>query len=352
MPLFHRPFANHSCAALHPNLIANAQLFLSLAIGESTRQSYSSGVKSYFKFIDTMKISPAFPASIETLCLWISCLAAPPRQLKIGTCKVYLSAIINQHVERGFSNPLENAPPMLQRIFTGIKRWAAHHQQDSNSKHKLPITTSMLRRMAPLLDYSKRGDALVLAMMWVATTAMLRISEFTTDDKDDDRLLCINQLSFVKEDNSITDALSICHFTTCKIKHAILHLKQSKTDPFRKGMDIIVAASETIHALRVYLSHSTHQQLNPRSPLFSSASGQPVRRHWFMRQITTLLAATGYETSQYSSHSFRKGGAVSLQRSGVEDSIIRNLGRWRSDAFHVYLRDPVEETIIDAATRI
>ena len=102
----------------------------------------------------------------------------------------------------------------------------------------------------------------------------------------------------------------------------------------------------------VSITHGKHQQLKPTSPLFSSACGQPVGRHWFMRQISTLLAATGYETSQYSSHSFRKGGAVSLQRSGVEDSVIRNLGRWRSDAFYLYLRDPVEETIINAAAQI
>lgn len=352
MPLVHRPFSNHSCAASHPNLIANAQLFLSLAIGDSTRQSYSSGVKSYLKFIDATGISPAFPASIETLCLWISFLAAPPRQLKLGTCKVYLSAIINQHIERGFSSPLDNAPPMLQRILIGIKRWSAHNEQDIQIKRKLPITTSMLRAMSPLLDRSKRGDALVLAMMWVATTAMLRISEFTTDNKNNDRLLCMNQLSFITHDNKITDALNLHHGATDNIKHAILHLKQSKTDPFRKGMNIIIAATETIRALSTYISHCTRQRLNPHSPLFSSSTGQPVGRYWFMKQVSTLLTATGYDTSQYTSHSFRKGGAVSLQHSGVEDSIIRSLGRWKSDAYHLYLRDPVQETIINAATRI
>ena len=142
MPAKHRPFASHPAATQHPHIIENAQILLGMAIGESTRQSYSSGVNSYIKFVDSIAISPAFPASIETLCLWISSLAMAPNYLKLGTCKVYLTAVINQHIERGFNSPLENAPPMLDRLFAGIKRLSAYTDDINNSKEpKLPITT-------------------------------------------------------------------------------------------------------------------------------------------------------------------------------------------------------------------
>ena len=126
MPQQHRPFSHHAAAASHPSIVANARLFLSLAIGESTRQAYTSGVRSYIRFIDSLHLRPAFPASIETLCLWVSSLASPPHRLKSGTCKVYLAGVINQHIEQGFRSPLDNAPPMLDRIFTvskDIRRW-------------------------------------------------------------------------------------------------------------------------------------------------------------------------------------------------------------------------------------
>jgi len=47
-------------------------MFLSLAIGGSTRQTYSSGINSYLSFLDFHELHPAFPASIATLCLWVS----------------------------------------------------------------------------------------------------------------------------------------------------------------------------------------------------------------------------------------------------------------------------------------
>lgn len=352
MPPKHRPFGDHPCAASHPAIVTQAQLFLAMAIGQSTRQSYSSGVNSYLRFVEAASIHPAFPASVETLCLWVSSLAAPPHSLKIGTCKVYLSGVINQHIERGFTSPLENASPMLDRIFTGIKRWSAHQENTNlHAKPKLPITTGMLRLMAQSLNTSIRSDALVLAMIWVATTAMLRISEFTTDHKTQDRLISIAHLSFVSHNGSVVDSLSVDN--TIAIRHAVLHLQQSKTDPFRKGVDIIIASPETIQALLRYLSHLRQQRhITAQSPLFSFTNGDPINRQWFMRQVSTLLAAAGYDISRYSSHSFRKGGAVSLQHSGAEDSIIRTLGRWKSDAYHLYLRHPISNTVIHAATRI
>jgi len=71
-----------------------------------------------------------------------------------------------------------------------------------------------------------------------------------------------------------------------------------------------------------------------------------------MKHVSRLLSLTGYQAQHYSSHSFRKGGAVSLQQHGVEDSIVRRIGRWKSDAFHLYVRDAAIDTIIGASARL
>ena len=75
--------------------------------------------------MDTHGIRSAFPASVQTLCFWISYLASPPRALTLGTCKVYLSAVVTRHTELGYAHPLASAPPMLSRIMAGIKRMSA-----------------------------------------------------------------------------------------------------------------------------------------------------------------------------------------------------------------------------------
>ena len=71
-----------------------------------------------------------------------------------------------------------------------------------------------------------------------------------------------------------------------------------------------------------------------------------------MRRVDGLPRKTGRDPRQFSSHSFRKGGAVSLQSIGVEGSLIRRLGRWKSDAFNLYVRDPSFATLIDTNAKL
>ena len=54
-----------------------------------------------------------------------------------------------------------------------------------------------------------------------------------------------------------------------------------------------------------------------------------------MRQA---LSAAGLDTSGYSGHSFRIGSATSAARVGLEDSLIKSLGRWESSAYQRYIR--------------
>jgi hypothetical protein len=350
MPRQHQPFADHPCATTHPTLIDQAQRFLALAIGASTRRTYTSGVKSYIEFVDSHGIQPAFPASLQTLCLWITALASAPRLLSLGTCKVYLAAVITRHAEMGLHSPLQDAPPVLDRIITGIKRWSADAQKAS--KPKLPITTAMLRSMKPYLNCSTRSDSLLWAMMWTATAGLLRISEFTQTHKETERTLKTAQLTLHDHHGHTSDLLSTS--IQSNIQYVTLHLDASKTDPFRSGVDIIIASQGAIKALLQYSQHLQQQQPppGPLSPLFHFPDMHAVKRSWLMRRVAKLLVEIGHQPESYSSHSFRKGGAVSLQQSGVEDSIVRRLGRWRSDAFHLYVRHAALDTLISANARL
>ena len=348
MPQQHRPFADHPCATSHPALIAQAQTFLALAIGSSTRQTYSSGLRSFIAFVDTHGIRPAFPASVQTLCLWITHLASPPAAVTLGTCKVYLSAVITRHTELGFDHPLANAPPMLSRIMTGIKRLSSH-----STLPKLPITTALLREMQPLLNLQQRSDVLLWAMMWTATTGLLRISEFAAVARsggDTTRILRSQQLTFHDAGQrpfSLTEATT----ASDEMSHAILRLTASKMDPFRAGVDIVLSSPTTLHALLAYGTHLS-PDCTPSTPLFHHPDRTPTTRAWLMKRVDELLRKSGRDPRQYSSHSFRKGGAVSLQSLGVEDSLIRRLGRWKSDAFNLYVRDPSFATLIDTNARL
>jgi hypothetical protein len=188
-------------------------------------------------------------------------------------------------------------------------------------------------------------------MIWVATTGMLRISEFTVNNTDDDdRILTAGQITFINTNNKPVTAKTKPRYE--QIKQAVLHLKASKTDPFRHGVDITIATPQTMKALCEYIHLTGTQQLQSNSPLFSTTSGQAITRQWFMNKVNQLLEKAGYRTDQYSSHSFRKGGAVTLQSMGVSDSLIRTMGRWKSQAYHLYLRHPINDSIVSAGIRM
>ena len=63
-----------------------------------------------------------------------------------------------------------------------------------------------------------------------------------------------------------------------------------------------------------------------------------------MARVRSALAVTvaGIQASQFAGHSFRIGAASTAAARGVEDSLIKTLGRWRSSAYLLYVRIPRE----------
>ena len=230
---------------------------------------------------------------MQTLCLWISSLASPPGALTLGTCKVYLSAVVTRHTELGYDHPLVGAPPMLSRIMAGIKRMAAQP-----SRPKLPITTALLEEMRPHLCLQRRSDILLWAMMWTATAGLLRISEFATrGDADTTRVLGLQQLTFHDHGQRPYDLIDASSSGE-EMVYAILRLTASKTDPFRAGVDIVLSAPTALQAL---LAYGTQLALNgtPATPLFHQPDRTAVTRAWLMKRVDELLRKIGRDPRQY-----------------------------------------------------
>ena len=59
-----------------------------------------------------------------------------------------------------------------------------------------------------------------------------------------------------------------------------------------------------------------------------------VYRHPLLRS----LKSAGVAGVGYSSHSFHFSAATAAAKTGVSDSLIQTLGRWKSSAFTAYIR--------------
>ena len=59
-----------------------------------------------------------------------------------------------------------------------------------------------------------------------------------------------------------------------------------------------------------------------------------------MREV---LQKVGIDCSKYSGHSFRVGAATTAAAVGIQDSLIKTMGRWESVAYQLYVRTPWDQ---------
>ena len=116
-----------------------------------------------------------------------------------------------------------------------------------------------------------------------------------------------------------------------------IRVKQSQTDPFRRGVDLFVGQTGTalcpVAAMLDYLSVRGMSS----GPLFRFEDGRPLTRQHAVREG---LKQAGVDQRKYCGHSFRIGAATTAAARGVEDSIIKTLGRWESLAYLQYVKIP------------
>ena len=87
------------------------------------------------------------------------------------------------------------------------------------------------------------------------------------------------------------------------------------------------------------LQYLTVRNSSP-GPLFILQSGTPLTRTYLVTHLQSALQQAGLDQSQYNGHSFRIGAATTAAQQGIGDAMIQTLGRWRSDAYKVYIKLP------------
>jgi hypothetical protein len=119
----------------------------------------------------------------------------------------------------------------------------------------------------------------------------------------------------------------------------ILTLPASKTDPFRKGIRITVAAAPGHRSCAVAALKRLFEA-QPRSgsaPLFEGLDGDAMRYDYLVKSVRTALLSAGINPANFAGHSFRRGAASQAAAGGCADHEIQLLGRWRSDAYKLYI---------------
>ena len=88
--------------------------------------------------------------------------------------------------------------------------------------------------------------------------------------------------------------------------------------------------------------------------MFQFKDRTPLTKQRFISHIRKALQSAGVDPTKYAGHSFQIGAATTAAERGIQDSTIKILGRWKSDAYLRYIKIPTEHLaqIVPALSRI
>ena len=270
--------------------------------------------------------SPPTPTSEQLLCRFVTSLAES--KISHNTIKVYLAAVRQLHIQRGHRMPSGDQMPRLSQVLRGIKMRKASEGEASNSRPRLPVTPEALRKIKAV--WEQEGINHDRIMLWTAFTlcffAFMRSGE----------ICCAGGGSFDPTRDLTPQDVTVDCITNPQMLR--VHLKHSKTDPFREGTDIFVARTNDelcpVTALLAWLVERGKKE----GPLFQFYSGASLTRGTFVACFREALVLAHIDPEGFSGHSFRIGAATMAAKRGLSDSNIKQLGRWKSSAYQRYIR--------------
>jgi hypothetical protein len=317
------------------------------SIAASTRQTYSAGFNSYKLFAFTFGIvktksesgyaQQLLPPSISSIALWITWLAGI-KALSFKTIKTYLAGLTATIVEAGFKDPIRDNF-IIYQLLRGVKRTIGMQSKQI----RLPITSTIIRTLIDRIPRHQQcyEDKLLFAAASTGTFGLLRAGEFVQTDHNQTELLTLAQLSLFNSHNTPINIHTALGEQLATANYYVIHLIQSKADPFRFGADIIIGNKIAVQAMIDYLVLHP-RRLIPTAALFVNHNGNNLTRTQLMINIRHHLMECNVKDAQlYHGHSFRKGGAQTLKELGVDASTIKLLGRWSSDAHMLYTTTPI-----------
>ena len=212
----------------------------------------------------------------------------------------HLNSVRLLHVHHGLACDVLNSFPMaLTKV--GLKR-----VMGTKSCQKHPITVNLLRRMRALLDLSIPAQAALWCLFLVTFFSSLRKSNLTTPSArafNPSKHLTHNDINFSRSG-------------------AVLRIRRSKMLQHREGILLIplplIPNSDPCPVTAIH----HYFQLVPAaadSPFFRVPQGpalQAITFSLFASLLKETILAIGLDATNFSPHSFRRGGTTHAYQSG------------------------------------
>ena len=299
------------------------QRLLQAGLAPTTQRSYMAGKKKYLLFCQETSI-PHLPVTEVKLLNLVAYLSN--QELKHQTVKCYLSTVRHLQIECGGGDPRAESMLLLALALRSTKR----EQAGVEKRTRLPITPLILEKLRRVWNRnpSNPDHVMLWAACCVAFFGFLRSGELTSPDVGD----------FDPGQHLSVSDVTVDEVTNPKVVTAWVYQAVEDRSISSRGVDL------------------SEQDGFASMPSGGTAGIFSGTREWgwtlvFVKGVTPNTSPIGFrapkgsdasrrESRKVRGHSFRIGAATTAAACGIPIEVIKTLGRWKSQAYQLYIRIP------------
>ncbi len=281
-----------------------------MSLRASTKRSYQSHQRTFFRFCQIISLNPLHPMSPHQLC---ECMCDYVSTHKITTLSSYMSAIADWYRANSIGI-LPRDHVLVLRVRKGLTNY---YSLSETTTPKRPIGFVELGKIYQLIDTNTFKGAREWAAYVISFFGLLRRSEIL------DSRLKFHHISVHDSGISIT-----IPFSKTNLQPHIVQL--CKRDDF-------------LCPLRAFLHYSSFipsllQSIRSCPVFLSSELTTKIVDHRSMSAtLKSRLTTIGLNAADYGWHSWRRGGTTAMFAAGIAETMIQSHGRWASLTYRMYL---------------
>jgi hypothetical protein len=291
---------------------------------------YNSATRSYVTFCSDRGLVP-WPTDGLLLSAWLYRIASC---VKFTSMKMYLSGVRYSQILEGHAWVVSDYE-YVRRTLHWIRR---KFPCDTKGK-RFAVTLSLLRQLFkllpgwPTLSSMSHDDRLFASASWTAVCSFMRGGEFLASPGSKRKVLCAS-------------AMSIC--VVQGRRALVVAVPQPKATPWLKSVSVPCFASDDnccpVKLYEALVSGSPFVGSPSATPAFHRGDGSPLSRAWLIQRTAALCKLAGIamvdekgKELSLKMASWRAGGVRTAISAGESESMIMELGRWKSGAWRHYL---------------
>ena len=283
------------------------------AFAKGTISNLKSQWNKFSQFMEKMD-KPCVPISPIQLCLYIQFLSRSLRSPQSVRSYVSGLKVLHKFLDLPFPS---YSDINVQLTFKGLDKSIAHIPHQA-----APITPQILYHMFSILDFTDPVHLVFWTLFLFA-----RKSQFIPNSTSQSSLVHLVKQSQVRFINGLLQVT----FTWTKTR-------QSGGIPLI--IPLVSIPESPLCPVTAYLSMVAAIPAPSQSPAFVlPLKGKlvPIVYSVFHKVLRACISQIGGKPKDYSSHSFRRGGATYAFSTGVRGEMIQTQGDWVSDAYKRYL---------------